>query len=386
MPKSRHVLFLQSSSELYGSGRIILQVLEIYQKQGLTPVVLLTGAGPITSELARLGIKYYIQNLGILRRKYMSPTGLWNRTQMNLKALKFLDELDEKYSFELVYSNTLAVVVGAYWASKNHLPHIWHIHEILKGPKVLVSFLRRLLDRSTPAPVVVSEAVKKHWKSKLKISQPRVIHNAIPYQEFLKGDFELISELNDSVDNLVISMIGRINPGKGQLFFLDIAEQILKSYPHCKFVMVGDPFPGYESIEEEILQRINSGILKDRVINLGFRTDVPAILSQTDIFVLPSVLPDSFPTVILEAMASGKPVVATDSGGSREMVKEGETGYLISIGDVNAAAQAIIELIDDPDKRRRYGIQARERVLKEFGQGKFEEETIDNLWLHLAKD
>ncbi|MDN3204153.1 glycosyltransferase family 4 protein [Algoriphagus sediminis] len=386
MSEPRHVLFLQSSSELYGSGRIILQVLEIYQKEGLTPIVILTGGGPITSELAALGIKYYIQNLGILRRKYMSPTGLWNRAQMNLKALKFLDELDETYKFELVYSNTLAVVVGAYWASINNLPHIWHIHEILKGPKVLVAFLRRLLDRSTPAPVVVSEAVKDHWKSKLRISKPRVIHNAIPYEEFLKGDFEQIQDLKEDVDNLVISMIGRINPGKGQLFFLDIAEQVLESYPHCKFVMVGDPFHGYEYIEEEIIRRINSGILKGNVINLGFRTDVPAILSQTDIFVLPSVLPDSFPTVILEAMASGKPVVATDSGGSREMVKEGETGFLIPIGDVNTAANSIIELVKDSDKRNLFGNKGRERVLREFGQTKFEEQTIDHLWLHLAKD
>ena len=109
-------------------------------------------------------------------------------------------------------------------------------------------------------------------------------------------------------------------------------------------------------------------------------------VSQTDIFVLPSVLPDSFPTVILEAMASGKPVVATDSGGAREMVGEGETGFLIPIGDSNAGARRINELIEDNEKRILFGKQGRGRVLEEFGQGKFERETINHLWLHLAKD
>lgn len=385
MTKTRNVLFLQSSSELYGSGKIILQVLRLYQSEGLNPIVLLTGPGPITSELEKSGITFYIQNLGILRRKYLSPSGLFNRWQMNRKAYAFLDELDEKYQFQLVYSNTLAVVVGAYWASEKMIPHIWHIHEILLGPRVLISFLRRLLDRSTPAPVVVSEAVRNHWKSKLKIAQPRVIHNAIPYEEFLKTDYEPIAEVSTDVDNLVITMIGRINPGKGQGFFLDMARVLTVTYPQCRFLMVGDPFPGYESIEEAINSRILSEGLDKVVFNLGLRDDIPAILNATDIFVLPSILPDSFPTVILEAMAAGKPVVATASGGASEMVEEGVTGFIIPMGDVAAACEYIEKLIKSKELRESFGHAGRNRVLEEYSEENFETETIDHLWLHLRK-
>ncbi|MHA7130743.1 glycosyltransferase family 4 protein [Algoriphagus namhaensis] len=385
MSKSRNVLFLQSSSELYGSGKIILQVLKIYQKQGLTPIVVLTGPGPIEAELEALGIRFYIQNLGILRRKYLSLSGLWNRWQMNQQSFAFLNELDQQYHFELVYSNTLAVVVGAFWASQKRIPHIWHIHEILLGPRILVSFLRRLLDKSTPAPVVVSEAVQRHWKSKLKIAKPRVIHNAIPYSEFLQEDFEQIEELKGDVDELVITMIGRINPGKGQLFFLDIAQELLQTYPQCKFLLVGDPFPGYESIEESIQRRIQSEGLSKSVFHLGFREDIPAILHSTDIFVLPSILPDSFPTVILEAMAAGKPIVATESGGATEMVVEGETGFLIPMGDVSAARAAIEKLINSAKLRESFGQAGRDRVLKEYSEENFERQTVDHLWRHLRK-
>ncbi|MFC3879725.1 glycosyltransferase family 4 protein [Algoriphagus namhaensis] len=385
MTKTRNVLFLQSSSELYGSGKIILQVLRIYQSEGLYPIVILTGPGPISDELEKSGITFFIQNLGILRRKYLSPSGLHNRWQMNRKAYQFLNELDKKYEFELVYSNTLAVVVGAYWASQKRIPHIWHIHEILPGPRVLVSFLRRLLDKSTPAPVVVSEAVKKHWKSKLKIAKPRVIHNAIPYSEFFRDDYLPIEELNIDVDNLVITMIGRINPGKGQLFFVDIAKELHKTYPHCKFLMVGDPFPGYESIEESIENIIRDEGLSNTIFNLGFREDIPAILNATDIFVLPSILPDSFPTVILEAMAAAKPVVATASGGASEMVEEGLTGFIIPMGDVSAARNALSKLIKSVELRKSFGKAGRERVLREYSEENFVKETIDHLWRHLIK-
>lgn len=385
MVNTRNVLFLQSSSELYGSGKIILQVLRLYQSEGLNPVMILTGPGPIEEELKSLGITYYVQNLGILRRKYLSLNGLWNRWQMNQSSYRFLNELDEKYKFELVYSNTLAVVVGAFWASQKRLPHIWHIHEILLGPKILVSFLRRLLDKSTPAPVVVSKAVENHWKSKLKLARPRVIHNAIPYEEFLKDDFDRINELKPHVDKLVITMIGRINPGKGQLFFLEIAQRVLKSYPQCKFLMIGDPFPGYESIESEINSTIGQEGLTESVFNLGLREDIPSILSSTDIFVLPSILPDSFPTVILEAMAAGKPVVATASGGASEMVEEGVTGFVVPIGEVTLASQAIEKLVQDESLRIAFGTAGRVRVLNEYSEVNFEKNTIDHLWRHLKK-
>ena len=98
MVKTRHILFLQSSSEQYGSGKIILQVLRLYRSEGLTPVVVLTGPGPLVEELKVEGFKVRIQNLGILRRKYVNPAGLLNRLSKNLKAYRFLDELHSEFT------------------------------------------------------------------------------------------------------------------------------------------------------------------------------------------------------------------------------------------------------------------------------------------------
>lgn len=385
MSKERNVLFLQTSSELYGSGKIIHQVLRIYRDQGLNPIVIMTGKGPLTDLLIEEGFIVRVQNLGILRRKYVNPSGLVNRFNKKLKAYKFLSKLHEEFKFELVYSNTLAVIVGSYWAKKNKIPHIWHIHEILFGPKPLVKLLRSMLDKNTPYPIVVSEAVKRHWEPLLKIAKPEVIHNGIPYEEYLKHFPNAKANLSLPVDKLVVTMIGRINPGKGQLFFLEIAKRVFETYPQCHFLLVGDPFPGYESIQEEIRAVINSEPLLGNVTDLGFRKDIPEVLAASDIFVLPSILPDSFPTVILEAMASGKPVIATQSGGAEEMVTDGETGFLIPIGNVEKGVEAISQLVKDPSKIKSFGEAGRRKVLNNYNLNTFKEKIEEHLWRHLRR-
>lgn len=385
MAKPQNVLFLQSSSELYGSGKIILQVLRLYRREGLNPVVVLTGPGPIQPILEEEGFPVYVHNLGILRRKYVNPSGLLNRLSKNLKAYRFLSDLHRKYNFQLVYSNTLAVIVGAYWAKRNQIQHIWHIHEIIPGPFPLVKLLSKLLDQSTPWPIAVSKAVADHWQPFLKKSKIQVIHNGIPYDAFLKAPATLKSDLGLGEHAVFIGMIGRINPGKGQLFFLEMAEKLAKKHPTSHFVLVGDPFPGYEPILEEVRIVIEEKRLENWVSYLGFRSDIPEVMASLDIFVLPSILPDSFPTVILEAMASGKPVVATRSGGASEMVLDGETGFLIPIGDKEKGLEALEKLVENPELRQSFGEAGRKRVLLEYGLEAFEEKIRTHLWQHLKR-
>jgi glycosyltransferase involved in cell wall biosynthesis len=379
------ILLLNSSSDSYGSSKIFLEVARIYIRLGIKVVIVLPQNGQLNTALNEIGVIVKIKNLGILRRKYVSPTGLVNRLRKNLKAYRYLNELHAEFDFKLVYSNTLAVIVGAYWAQKRSIPHIWHIHEILPGPAPLVSLLAKMLDKSTPEPIVVSQAVADHWSGKVKVAQPTVIHNGIAYADYLKSYPQARTSLGIPEGKIVITMIGRINPGKGQLFFLEMAKKILNSNPNAYFLMVGNPFPGYEKIEEAIFHKIQDDNLQDSVRYLGFRSDIPEILAATDVFVLPSILPDSFPTVILEAMASGKPLVATRSGGASEMVLDEETGLLISMGDVKKGAEVLDKLIKNVSLRIRMGNAGRNRVLNEYSLEAFEEKITNHLWRQLRK-
>jgi glycosyltransferase involved in cell wall biosynthesis len=379
----RYILFLQSSSELYGSGKILLQVLGIYRSQGFVPVVILPGEGDLAESMRAEGFIVKIKNLGILRRKYVNPKGLITRLKRNIQAYIFLNQLHRQYQFQLVYSNTLAVIIGSIWAKNHRIPHCWHIHEILLGPTILIQFLVKLLDSSTPIPIAVSESVALHWRRFLKKSKPEVIHNGIPYDQFLSTDSDAKSKLNLPQDRLVITMVGRINPGKGQVFFLEVARELVLDQLPVHFVLVGDPYPGYESILEEIEKKINDFGLSEHVTNLGFRLDIPEILAASDLFVLPSTLPDSFPTVILEAMASGLPVIASVSGGASEMVVAGETGFLFPISEGSSAVSALRTLIENQELRKKMGQAARSRVINQYSLEAFETKIKSHLWQHL---
>src|SRR5690606_13780631 len=114
-----NVLFLHSTSDLYGSARIFLEVIKIYNSLGVKPVVVLSGEGPLAESLREINVSVKIQNLGVLRRKYNSPRGLMNRGGRILKTYVFLNSLHKQYKFALVYTNTLGVLVGAFWAKRH---------------------------------------------------------------------------------------------------------------------------------------------------------------------------------------------------------------------------------------------------------------------------
>jgi glycosyltransferase involved in cell wall biosynthesis len=266
------------------------------------------------------------------------------------------------------------------------LPHSWHVHEIVKGPAPLVRGLASLLDRSTPFPIAVSQAVASHWQPLLKKGKVQVIHNGLPYAEFELANPTLKKELGLSESNLLVGMVGRINPGKGQFFFLELAEKLASQYPKVHFVLAGDPFSGYEGLLADLKQAIVQKGLSNRVHYLGFREDIPELMASLDLFVLPSNLPDSFPTVILEAMAAGKPVVATNSGGSSEMIAEGMTGFVIPIGDIAAGVDALGKLLSSPSIRQEMGRAGQVRVQEVFSLAAFQQKLTTHLWQQLKRN
>jgi glycosyltransferase involved in cell wall biosynthesis len=135
--------------------------------------------------------------------------------------------------------------------------------------------------------------------------------------------------------------------------------------------MAGDAFPGYEYLYDAIHSLTQKLGLEDSVTNLGFRLDIPEILSGLDIFVLPSILPDPLPTTVLEGMAAVKPVVATRQGGATEMVIEGETGFLIPWENPQEAVLVFEKLIESAELREKLGKAGQQRVNDYFNEEKY---------------
>ena len=373
---SKNILMLHGGADLYGGSKIFLQTVKVLMENGYDIYVVLDGEGPLISEFEKLDVEIIVSELGILRRQYFNPLGLINRIKALYKARKFLLNLVSNHNIDLIYSNTTSVLVGCYVANKTKLPHVWHIHEIIRNPKFFTKFISWHLNQFSDEIIVVSEEVRKHWNQYVKNDKITTIYNGLNYSDYLNSIPGLREELGISNDQVIIGMIGRVNLWKGQSYFLKIASEIYKTHKNVAFVMVGDAYPGYEYLYDNIKKYIKTNNLQEVVYDLGYRKDIPYLLASFDLFVLPSIQPDPLPTVVLEAMASSKPVIATAHGGALEMVLENETGMHIPWDDAFKAVDKFKRLIDDQEHRELMGNKGRERVLNYFSESEYEKNII----------
>ena len=372
-----NILILNNTSDLYGGSRILLIVVKILKEGKHTPILVLSEDGPLVPELEKLGVEIHIIRLGILRHKYMNPKGMLNRLVVSTAAWKSLSKLIEGRNIDIVYSNTIGVLIGAFFAKRKSIRHIWHVHEITLKPIPFVRLIAYLFKKYTDQIIVVSDAVKNHWAKYVDPSKLHRIYNGIATESFENASGALRKELNVAADRLIIGMIGRVNNWKGQDYFLEIAAEILKTHPDTQFVMVGDAYPGNEHLYDQLTTNLLRPELQGKVVNLGYRTDIANILQSLDIFILPSILPDPFPTVILEGMACGKPVVATNHGGATEMIVDGETGILIPHNDAAKAVEKITGIIMEEGKRKMMGLKASERIHNNYSLKAFNHAILD---------
>lgn len=363
-----NILVLHSSSDLYGASKILLHTVSYLSKRKHIIIVVLSEEGPLADLIRREGCVVHIIKLGILRRKYLTLSGLVNRFKTIKKAKRILRKIIGDNHVDIVYSNTTSVLAGAFLVRKMNVKHVWHIHEIITQ-RWLLKILGWIVNRYGDKIIVVSNAAKEHWKSYVDENKLYVVYNGLDYERYLTSNASLIrQELGLSKNDILVGMIGRVHPWKGQTYFLNIAKQLAETQPNVKFVMVGDVYPGNEYLYDEIEKTKCDLGIKNQIIDLGYRKDVPEILSALDIFILPSIAPDPLPTVILEAMAAGKPVIATAHGGSVEMVQDNVSGFLIPWNDSLKASKIILPLIENKPLREAMGLKGRQRVQSLFSR------------------
>lgn len=157
-----------------------------------------------------------------------------------------------------------------------------------------------------------------------------------------------------------ITMVANLRAEKGHDILIDAAPRILAAHPDAEFVLAGGG-----PLAEALAARVRSRGVADRVRFLGECRNVPDVLADTDLFVLPS-RSEALPNAVIEAMAAGLPVVASDVGGIPELVTQGVTGLLVPPGDAQALASAVNHLLDHPEQASELGRAARDHVTREF--------------------
>jgi glycosyltransferase involved in cell wall biosynthesis len=369
------ILFLHSSSDTYGASKIFVQTVSISQKNGHTAIVVLSNKGTLEQSLKAMGVEVHIVNLGIIRRQYFNLAGILNRFLKWRSAFSILNTLIRSHKIDTIFSNTAAVLIGGFVARRNGLKHIWHIHEIIEKPVILHRFLAWRFKASSDHLIVVSKAVEQHWQHALPANKITQIYNGIePIAPSNIPDFK--TTCNMPANALVIGMAARIHHWKGQSYFVEIARALLSnSKSPLYFLIAGDPFPGYEYLLDALHTQLQAPIFKDRVFYVGLVKEMDVFYRSIDLLILPSQLPDPLPTVILEAMQYGIPVVATAQGGALEMVKDYETGIFIPLDNALLAAEKINAILP-VSIRQQMGTAGQQRVASHFSQAAFEKNML----------
>jgi len=185
-----------------------------------------------------------------------------------------------------------------------------------------------------------------------QLEQYRTVYSGINLDQF--HNVTPAADITDAGVRVV--MVSRLADGKG---FDDLLAAInLLSHNDLSVYLVGDG-----PLREQVQKEIDRSGLSEKVHMLGYRSDIPAILSACDIFVLPSYR-EGTPRVITEAMASGLPVIATDIAGIPEQVADRESGFLIEPGDVDALVNRLDRLASLESLRREFGTAGRERAAR----------------------
>ncbi|OIM20754.1 glycosyl transferase family 1 [Oenococcus oeni] len=368
----KNILYLHAGAELYGSDKVLLQLVAGLDKSKFNPIVVLPENGPLVGVLEKAGIKTEIVHYPILRRKYFNPKGLCQYAFGYLKSCKVLSQLAEKYQIDLIHVNTLAVLEGIILKKRIHKPLIWHVHEILLSPKFIWKLTAYLSAKYADKIVVVSNATGDHLRKAgyAKPNQIVTIYNGIKLpDQSEKTDFR--QEFNIPKDAIVFGHVGRINAWKRQGDFLQASLKLMPDYPNMHILFSGNAFKGEEWREEDLKKKIQASDYADRIHYLGFQRDINRVYRTLNVLVSTSNGRETFSMVVAEAMADGKAIIAYNIGGPAELVVNGQTGYLARALDVDDLIEKMHQFIRNPALANNFGKSGQSRIIDDFSETEF---------------
>jgi len=280
----------------------------------------------------------------------------------DLIALIRLVRLFRRERFDVVHTHTAkAGALGRMAARLAGVPRVVHTphgHNFYGyfGPFAsrLIVYIERFLSLLTDKVMALTELEKKDFVA-LKVcplAKARVINSGVELEKFRQVDIDPArkrAEFSVAADDILVGMVGRLEPVKGPQYLIEAAKPVLDAVPRVKFMIVGDG-----SLRSNLETRCNQLGISHRVVFANWREDVPQILAILDMLVLPS-LNEAVGRILLEAGAVGVPAVATYVGGVPEIVHDHETGLLVPPRSPEELAKAIVTLSRDEEKRKAMG-------------------------------
>ncbi|HYX24582.1 MAG TPA: glycosyltransferase family 4 protein [Thermoanaerobaculia bacterium] len=363
------VLYVSHSAALSGAETALLRLLAHLDRQQVEPLVALPEDGPLRQRLEELGIR-----TRVLPLSWWIPATHWRAPQY-LAQLEGLEERAEALAalaaderVELVHTNTLVTLEGALAAARLGVPHVWHSRGLFgQGSPPPYHDDRRfflsVVDRLADEVICVSRAVAEQTAEVCRRAPSSVIFDGFDAASFLarpvgsREDFA--RRLGLAGTARVVLCVGGIQRRKGQLDLIEAAARLTGEFPDLVVALCGaEADAEYAAALDGRIAELD---LARHVRQPGFEPDVRSLLAHAEMLVQPSHS-EGFGLAVLEAMAAGRPVVATRCGGPEEIVEDGVSGLLVPVGDPAALAGAVRRLLADPAEAAALGRAAAARA------------------------
>ncbi len=378
---------------LYGNTRYLTLISKYVDRTRFNPIFVAPHDGICCDIIREMGGDCIIVPPPLALRDYggaILKGGMisWLFSMISIAKYTFpLSSLISRHNVDLVQCNNIRSLLTIGWAAKvTKRPCIWYIKGDLEN-KLLDRLGFMLADRilflNETAKNLKYPQLVKQYDNKIRILKIGIDLDEIVDVE-QKNKTYLKIELDINRKNLNIAFLGVVAPYKGLMYLIKALAEIRKKIPNIKLYIVGDyAVSEYKEFKFELDKIINKEHLNNNVVFTGWRADAREILSLMDIYVLPS-LSEGVPRSIIEAMALGKPVVATDVGGVAETVLDGQTGFVVKPRDPKALADAIIKLAKDEKLRKKFGEKAKEIAFREYSI-KTHIAKLEKIYLELLK-
>jgi glycosyltransferase involved in cell wall biosynthesis len=376
------IAILDHTAALGGGEIALLNFVRLLDRSRYDPVVILFSDGPLRDRLTNARVRSVLiplnANVVNARKDTLGARTLVKIPQLisaldfSLRLLSYL----RSERFALIHTNSLkSDILGGIAGKIARVPVIWHVRDRIDTdylPKSVVAAFR-LLAKFLPTCVIANSAATLETlhlpANRFRATVPSGISLGPSRRVVHDGTHSNMGDQNPdrrAGQTPVIGIVGRLSPWKGQHIFIKAASEVLKRFPQCRFQIVGSALFGEDHYEKGIFQLINRLGITNSVELLGFRTDVAQLMANFRILVHASTSGEPFGQVIVEGMALGKPIVATNGGGVPEIVVDGVTGILVPMGNAGAMARAICRLLEDEQLGHRMGIAGSQRVREFF--------------------
>jgi glycosyltransferase involved in cell wall biosynthesis len=353
LKREKRILYIHGEANIGGAERELLTWLKYLDQERFLPFVVCPDHGPLVAELDHLQVPHVFISLPAWRK--------WFHIFWRPFAIFRLIRIIRQWHIDLVHVNDfwwapLGIVSG--WFTGR--PCVVHVRQEIEPRKVSQYWLNK-----GDVIIPVSHSIGEVMRS-VGVCQEnfQVVQSGISFKhEHLSSPSkEILSILCEIKGKPVIGTVANLFPRKGLQYLIEAVGKLRQSFPQICLVIVGS---GDDEYDFQLRSQVAHLELTNHVLFAGFQEQPEIILEQFDVFVLSSVI-EGLGIVLLEAMALGKPIVASKVGGIPEVVEHGKTGLLVNPADVEDLYRGLLNLLDHPEMGRQMGERAKKRVAEYF--------------------